>query len=291
MSDYYSILGVAKNASQEDIKRAYRNLAMKHHPDRNGGDDTQFKEIQTAYGVLSDPQKKSQYDAMQSGAPQGFRFTVNGQDVHNQFHFGNIDDIFRNFGFAFGNDPFNPFGHRHVRRNNDLRVQISVPLASTLAEQTKVISVQTSTGHRETVEVQIPIGVSSETTIKYPGLGDNMFSDIERGDLYVHIIVEHHPNFQIAGIDLITELNLDCLTAIVGGVATIEGLDGKTFNLNIPRGAAHGSAFRLDRQGLFAINSSTRGNLIVKINLTVPQNLTEAELEQIRQIRDSKTTV
>jgi DnaJ-class molecular chaperone len=289
MSDYYSILGIDKNSSQEDIKKAYRSLAMKHHPDRTGGDDTMFKEIQTAYSILGDPQKKSQYDAMQSGSGQNFRFNINGQDMPPGFAgFGNIDDIFRNFNVHFGGDPFGDF--RQPRRNKDLRIQLSVSLLSTLSEQTKTISVQTTNGHRETIEVKIPVGISNNSTIKYPGLGDNFFDTLGRGDLYVQVVVEPNPNFQVQDIDLFTELNIDCLTAITGSTEVITGLDGKQFSLSIPAGTQTGAGFRLNDQGLYALNSSTRGSLIVRINVIVPTDLNADHLELIKQIRDSRTT-
>jgi DnaJ-class molecular chaperone len=287
MSDYYSILGVEKNASPDEIKKAYRSLAMRHHPDRNGGDDTMFKEIQTAYNTLSDPQKKAQYDAMQSGDGQGFRFTVNGQDMPPGFGgFGNINDIFQNFGMHFHNDPFGHF--RQPQRNKDLRIHIVIPLASTLTDQSKTISVQTTKGIRETVEVKIPAGITNDTTIKYPGLGDNFFDSLERGDLYIQVVVEPHPDFQIHGIDLLRQINVDCLTAITGGTVTVTGLDDKQFNVNIPAGTQSGTGFRLNEQGLFVLNSSTRGSLIAIINVTVPNDLLPEQLELIRQIRDSK---
>jgi DnaJ-class molecular chaperone len=287
MSDYYSILGVEKTASPEEIKKSYRTLAMRHHPDRNGGDDTIFKEIQTAYNTLSDPQKKAQYDAIQAGGDQGFRFTVNGQDMPPGFGgFGNINDIFQNFGMHFHNDPFGNF--RQPQRNKDLRIHISVPLANTLAEQIKTISVQTTKGHRETVEVRIPVGIANDTTIKYPGLGDNFFDSLERGDLYVQVIVEPHPDFQIQGIDLLRQINVDCLSAMTGSTITVTGLDGKQFNLSIPVGTQSGAGFRLNEQGLYALNSSTRGSLIAIINITIPTDLLPEQLDLIRQISDSR---
>jgi DnaJ-class molecular chaperone len=163
---HYQTLGVAENASQDDIKKAYRKLAMQHHPDRNNGDDTKFKEIQIAYDAVGDEQKRQQYD-MQRQNPGGIRFNMNdGQHP-------DIEEMLRNFGFGFsrrGQDPFS--GFRQPRKNKDIRVELVVPLSSTLEAQTKTISVQTTNGQRQTVNVKLPRGVSPGSTIKYPQLGD-----------------------------------------------------------------------------------------------------------------------
>jgi len=188
--DYYSILGVPKGASEADIKKAYRSLAMIHHPDR-GGDQSKFQQIQEAYATLSDTGKRQQYDNPQ---PQGGGF---------QFHFNSGDpfaDIFNQFGFS-GGDPFAQ--HRQQqRRNKDLRIRINLSLRETLSDQQKTISVQTSTNERQTVNVQIPKGVTTGSSIKYPGLGDNMFNTLPRGDLYVTFVIEADPLYHVDGINL-----------------------------------------------------------------------------------------
>ena len=129
---HYQTLGVAENTSQDEIKKAYRKLAMQHHPDRNNGDDTKFKEIQIAYDALSDEQKRQQYD-MQRQNPGGVRFNINGGPGH-----PDIEEMLRNFGFAQGGqDPFQNF--RQPRRNKDIRVEVVIPLTSTLDPQIKTI--------------------------------------------------------------------------------------------------------------------------------------------------------
>lgn len=288
MIDYYSTLGVDPNTNSEEIKKAYRSLAMKHHPDRNGGDDTKFKEIQAAYETLGDPERKAQYDAQRSGANNfnqgGFHFTFNGTEVPPGF--GGFDDIFRQFHFQFGGDPFAQF--RQPRRNKDIRIQVGLSLRSTLDEQTKIINVQTSTGHTETVEVHFPRGVSNGTTIKYPDLGDNFFDTLGRGDLYIQVIVETHEKFQVNGLDLLTEIEIDCITAMIGGTVTVRGLDDKEFSLQVAPGTQNNRGFRISEQGLWQLNSSTRGNLIVKLNITIPTDLTLRQLELLSLVNQER---
>jgi curved DNA-binding protein len=199
-----------------------------------------------------------------------------------------VENIFRNFGFHFGGDPFAQFRQQQQpRKNRDLQIEISIPLIETLSEQTKTISIQTTNGTRETVEVKIPRGVQGRTTIQYPGLGDNFFNTLPRGDLRVTVVVQPNLKFETNGLDLVTTLDVDCLTAMAGGEREITGLDGKTFQVTIPSGAQPNMGFRIREQGLWQMNSLTRGNLIVKINITVPGNLTADQIALVNQIRNT----
>jgi len=281
---HYITLGVAEDATADDIKRTYRRLASQHHPDR-GGDTARFQEIQAAYDVLGDPQRRAQYDQQRRTTTGGFRFNFNGQDITG--HPG-VEEIFRNFGFQYGSDPFGPFRQpSQPRRNRDLQVEITVPLVSTLEDQTKVLSVQTTNGHRETVEVRIPRGILGHSTMKYPELGDNFFGNLPRGDLYVNVHVEPDPQFEISGLHLITKLDVDCVTAMGGGDVTVTGLDGRIFSVTVPAGAQNGTGYRIAEQGLWQMNTLTRGHLIAKINITVPQNLNEDQLALVNQLRQT----
>jgi len=284
---HYETLGVSENANADEIKKAYRKLASQHHPDK-GGDTAKFQAIQSAYDILQDPAKRERYDHERHN-PGGMRFTVNGQDFGGNMPPG-MDDIFRNFGFNFGGGfpGGNPFGHmQQPRRNKDLRIDIPVTLASTLQDQTKTISVQTTNGHRENVEIHIPRGATHGTQIKYPKLGDNFFNTLERGDLYVHISLQPHPPFEVNGMDVITTVHVDCLTAIVGGDIEVEGIDGSKFVVNLPQGTQPNTQLRIRDQGVWQIHGSTRGNLYVKIAITVPRNLTEEQLAAVKGIKST----
>ena len=272
---YYETLGVARDATPDEIKRAYRKLASQHHPDK-GGDKAKFQEIQAAYDTLSNDQKRQQYDMQQNGFGGGGNF----REFH--FHSGDINDIFRSFGFG-GNDPFGQF-KQQPKRNKDLRVELPIPLVTTLSEQTKTISVQTTNGHRETVEVTIPRGVTTGTQIKYAGLGDNLFNTLQRGDLYIFLNVHNADGFIANGVDLYCKSRVNCLLAIAGGVITVTGLDNKQFELTLPAGTQPGIKFRIPGQGLYAMNSDHRGDLYVEVEITVPQNLNPDLLEIVRSL-------
>jgi curved DNA-binding protein len=276
---HYATLGVAEDANTDDIKKAYRKLASQHHPDK-GGDTKKFQEIQTAYDTLSDQGKRQQYDLERSGRGQ--------QNIHWQ-NFSNevppdIQNIFQQFGF--GGDPFAQFRQQRQKRNKDLRVDLMVPLATTLEEQTKVISVLTTTGSRETVEVKIPRGITNGTSIKYSNLGDNLFNTLPRGDLYVQINVHNAENFVVNNLDLYTRVNVNCLLAIVGGAVNVLGIDSKSFLLTIPPGTQHGTKFRITNQGLYQLNSDQRGNLFVEMHVTIPQDLSPDQLQIVKSILD-----
>jgi curved DNA-binding protein len=274
---YYDILGVTEKATAEEIKRAYRKLASQHHPDK-GGDKNKFQEIQSAYDTLSDNNRRQQYDMQRNG------FGGNGV---NQWHFSSagmnhpdIDAIFKQFGFG---DPFGGV-RQQQRRNRDLRIEIPVPLVTTLEQQTKTISVATSNGERSTVEVTIPRGVTNGTTIKYTGLGDNLFNTIPRGDLYVQFNVHPAENFIINNIDLYTPVSVNCLLAIAGGPVRVSGLDGREFELTVPPGTQPNTRFRIHNQGLYQMNTEARGHLYAEVVITVPQDLSEPQLEIVRNL-------
>jgi DnaJ-class molecular chaperone len=268
--DYYSTLGVPKGASEDEIKKAYRKLAMQHHPDR-GGDQNKFQQIQEAYATLSDAQKRHEYDNPQpQGFPGGF-----------QFHFGQgsgFEDIFAQFGFG------GPF-HQQQRRNKDLRVEIHIDLPSTLDTQTKTISVQTTTGERQNVQVNIPRGIRSGQQMRYPGMGDNMFNTIPRGDLYVHIVVDSDPQFSVVGDDIIYHAVVNALDAITGTTIDVPNLESKVFRMTVPAGTTHGARMRLPHQGLFVMNQNTRGHLIVEMTLEVPRLTSPEALKLIEQLK------
>ena len=284
MANAYETLGVPKGASEDEIKKAYRKLAAKHHPDK-GGDTAKFQEIQSAYETLSDPQKRAQHDN-----PSPFSNFDNGNGTHFEFHFGGggPQDIFEQF-FRQGGHPFgghNPFNQRHAqpRRNKDLRVQLTVNLSETLSEQRKTISVQTTKRDRYNVDVTIPRGVSPGTTIKYSNMGDNMFDTLTRGDLYVIINVNNDSGCEMHGINLVKRIQVNAIDAMLGAEAIVRGLDGREFAVKIPQGCQHDMKFGLQGQGLYQMNTNVRGDLVVVVDLTVPV-LNEQQLNILRNIK------
>ena len=275
---HYATLGVAENASPDEIKQAYRKLAGQHHPDK-GGDTATFQRVQEAYSIIGNEGKRAQYDAERRGG--GFRFTVNGQPF--EHHFGGMDEIFTQFGF----NPFgDPFGRTHPRRNKDLRIKIQVDLKDTLEEQTKTITVKTTNNDDVTVEVKIPRGVTTGTTVKYTGLGDNLFSTLSRGDLYIQFEVRQNSNYEVHGIDLLTNVSINSIEALVGCEKSVTSLDGKEFKVSIPSGTQPNSKLRLMGQGLWAMNQNIRGNLLININVVTPI-LTAEQMQLAKQLLNS----
>jgi len=278
MANAYETLGVPKGASEEEIKRAYRKLAAQHHPDK-GGDTGKFQEIQSAYETLSDPVKRQQHD-------NPFHHQAGPNGSHFEFHFGGgPEDLFQQF-FSQGFPGGHPFQQRQPRRNKDLRVQLQVTLASTLEQQRKTISVQTTKGDRYNVDVDIPRGVSDGTTIKYSQMGDNMFDTLTRGDLYVIITLQPDNRFELHGINVVTTIEIDSIDAMLGCDKIIAGIDGKEYSIKIPQACQQGTKFGLQGQGLYQMNTNHRGDLIAVVNIKTP-NLTEQQLNILRNIRST----
>jgi len=236
MANAYDTLGVPKGASDEEIKRAYRKLAAKHHPDR-GGDTAKFQEIQSAYETLSDPQKRAQHD-------NPFQHHQGPNGSHFEFHFGGAgpEDIFAQFfNQGFGGHPFQR--QSQPRRNKDLRINLQVTLAETLQDQRKSVSVQTTKGERFTVDVNIPRGVGNGTTIKYSQMGDNFFDSLTRGDLYVIINIIADQRFELHGLNLVSNLEINSIEAMTGCDKIIQGIDGREFSIKIPKACQFGTKF------------------------------------------------
>jgi curved DNA-binding protein len=276
MTDAYQTLGVGKNATEEEIKKAYRKLASQHHPDK-GGDTATFQKIQTAYETLSDPQKRQQHDNphMNNG---GFEFHFGHGGAHD------VNDIFSQFfrqGFSQGP------AQRQPRKNKDLRINLQVTLASTLSDQIKTVSVQTTKGDRFNVDVNIPRGVANGTTIKYAQQGDNMFATLTRGDLYVIVTVLADSRYEVHGFDLVANIEIDSIEAIIGVEREVTGLDDRIFLVKIPAATQYGAKFGLQGQGLYRMNTELRGDLIVNVVITTP-SLPEEQLNILRNLTNTQ---
>jgi curved DNA-binding protein len=269
---------VPRGASDADIKKAYRRLAGQHHPDK-GGDTARFQEIQSAYETLSDPVKRQQHDN-----PSPFHHFGGHPGGGFEFHFGGggPEDIFQQFfSQGFGGNPFQR--HQQPRRNKDLRVQLTISLADTLNLQKKTISVQTTKGDRYNVDVDIPRGINNGTTIKYTQMGDNMFDTLTRGDLYVIINVENDNRFELHGINVVINLEINSIEAMTGVDKIVQGIDGREYSVKIPQGCQYGTKFGLQGQGLFQMNTMHRGDLIVNVVVKTPI-LSDIQLNMLRNI-------
>lgn len=269
MENHYTTLGVAENATPDEIKKAYRKLASSHHPDK-GGDAEKFKAIQVAYDTIGDATKRAEYDHIR-------KF---GGQAHQQMHGMPPDmaDILRGFGFGDG-----MFRRTQPRRNKDIQVVVTLTLEETLAKTTKNLVIQT-TSNKHSVSIDIPRGVPPGGTIKYPGLGDDFIADLPRGDLYIRISISEHKQFHTDGINLWMAIDINCLSAIIGSSARITSLDGTEFELTIPPGTQHNTKFKIQNQGLYAPNQSIRGSLYVIANIVIPKNLPSSQIETIKQL-------
>ena len=289
MSNHYETLGVAKEATPEEIKKAYRKLASKHHPDK-GGDTKQFQDIQVAHDTLSDIKKREVYNMQLEGRGNGpqFHFHTNmggGGGMEDAM----FDILRRQFGFGGGMGP-DPFAHmrggqQRAPQNRDVRISLTMDLVDTLSEQTKTLNITLPGNMKEDIEIKIPRGVPHGGTMRYAGLGDHSVPNAPRADLYVQFQVRPHPSFGQSGIDLVTPLTINCLEAIVGCEKEVTGLDGKKFKITVPPGTQNEMRFGIPDQGLYSMDHPGRGRLVVQLDIYIPKELTEEQMQLIRSIQ------
>lgn len=258
--DYYQTLGVSESASQDEIKKAYKKLAMKNHPDR-GGDTKKFQEISQAYDTLSDTNKRAEYDAQKNG----FSPFANAGGFGGGFR--DINDIFK-FHFGQGFSGFS--GHGHSRRNKDLTIRVSITLKQSYTGTQLEARYNTPTGKSQTVAVDIPAGVSNGQTIRYPDLGDDSIPGLPRGNLNVQVIVEPDPEYERRGNDLWTYMNLTVLEAMTGCMKGVKCLDGTTLYLSVRPGTEHGTDFCASGKGFRDLNSGQPGNFFITTRVSMP---------------------
>lgn len=277
MDDHYQTLGVAKTASQDEIKNAYRKLASKYHPDK-GGDTATFQKIQTAYNILGDPQKRSEYDN-----PPNMNFHFQGPPGFN-VNQGNFDDILRNFGFG-GFDSI--FGNRQPqRRNLSLNLHTTITLEDAFYGKDLVANVNLPNGSDQIINVNIPAGIEDGVVLKLRELGDNSIRELPRGDIHLTINVAADTNFERSGDNLIKNVDISVFDALLGTTIKIETIDKKMLNVNIHPGTQHGMTLKLQGYGMPNIKDKRfRGCLFLKISINIPTNLTEQQKQLIEQAR------
>jgi curved DNA-binding protein len=275
--DYYSTLGLKRGASDADIKKAYRSMAMKHHPDR-GGDEKKFKEISQAYDFLSDPEKRRMIDAGMDPNQQGGGFRQQGSPFEFHFGTGNMDDLFGNFGFGFGQRP--------MRRNKTLSINVEITLEDVLAGKDINAEIGIPGGRQKVINIQIPPGIEHGQQIRYEGMGDNSIPDVRAGDLIVNVLIRHHATFKREGTSLVIEKQVSVWDALLGTSINIETLDQKTLSINIPAGTQPDTVMSCRGEGLPHMRTRQRGNLLIKIKVVVPKELTISQKQMIEQIRN-----
>ncbi len=296
--DYYETLGLAKSASEDEIRKAFRALARKHHPDmvktkEKAGAEVKFKEINEAYEVLSDPEKRKKYDTLgadwdRQGAPpcqgrspfgQGARNFQGGED----FHFGGtgFSDFFEQF-FSGANQRrgFSQGGEDEMasRRGQDIEADILVSIEEAFHGAVRQVSFRrTKTGNIQTYEVRIPAGVREGQKIRLAGQGSPAHRGGTAGDLLMRVKFAKHPEFRIEGADLYYDLNIGPAQAVLGFETTVPSLGGR-LRMKIPAGTQPGQRFRLKGRGL-PKGDSQRGDLYVIAEVELPRQLTPAQRE------------
>jgi len=366
--DYYEILGVKKSASAEEIKKAYRSLAHQHHPDKQGGNEAKFKEINEAYQVLGNQEKRQQYDqfgqSFSGSGPGG----MNWQDFARAQNQGGFDfsQGFGNANFDFGDaadieDLFSGiFGGGSRRRGNrsrrarDLEVELTLEFeeavfgvrkkvvlekniicsqcegigakkgskvetcshckgngyietvarsffgmvrqqqvcpacqgeGKTFAEKCSTCQGAGIVRRREEIDIEIPAGADTGTTLKLSGQGDAAGKNGQSGDLYIHVRVQKSKKFIRQGADIHVQININFTQAVLGDKVPIETLDGEV-KLKIPAGIESGTVLKLSGQGVPHLNKRGRGDHLVKVFINIPKNLSRAQKKLLEQLQST----
>lgn len=265
--DYYKILGVDKGATQEEIKKAFRKAAMKHHPDQ-GGDADKFKEANEAYSILSDQKKRAQYDQFGSAGPSGGGFDFSGFDFSG-FGGGNVDfDLNDILGQFFGGR-----GFRRQRRGQDIHVDLDLSFKESVLGTKKKISFFKNKQDKKTeMEISIPGGVSTGEMLKVSGAGEPIADGIP-GDLYVRIHITETKKIQKHGIHLIQNLGISISEAVLGTKKEIETVDGH-LKIKIPAGSKTGDVLRVRGEGI-RVSEYKRGDMLVTLHVDIPKKISK----------------
>lgn len=305
--DYYEILGVAREATPEQIKKAYREKARKFHPDVNPGDKTseaKFKEAQTAYDVLSDGEKRKMYDRMGRAAFENFgtagprsaasEWAESHSDPRGQsFDFG---DLFSGGEAAAGSGGGGIFedlverlrggsagraGSRRsaVHPSGDLLTKLSIPFVNAVLGRVTTIELERD-GRRESLDVKIPPGVETGAKLRLKGQGQSTGGG-QKGSLTIEISVDPHPFFQREGRNILVDVPISVEEAILGGKIEVPTLEGRKM-LTVPQGESSGQKLRLKGQGVPAAGDQPAGDLLVVVKVMVPKSVDEASKELIR---------
>jgi curved DNA-binding protein len=298
--DYYKILGVSKNASDAELKKAYRTLAMKYHPDHTGEDkqaETKFKQVNEAYAVLSDKEKRKQYDMFGS---TDFQQRYSQEDIFKNFDLGNILKEFGfgggfgkgggmrfNFGQDFGGG-FQSAGRRNrpAVKGADLSHEVALTLPEVAGGTQRTLAVGQG-GDMRRITVKIPPGMIAGKKLRIPGKGQSSPAGGPPGDLYVVSSVVPDPRYEIQGHDLYNNQEIRLSASLLGTTVTVPTLDGRELSLKVPPGTRHKTCMRLPGHGLPQMNTSQKGDLYVRILIDIPKTLDPEQRRLIEKLAQS----
>jgi DnaJ-class molecular chaperone len=325
--DYYKILGVERTASQDDIKKAFRKLARKHHPDMNPGDkeaEKRFKEINEAYEVLSDPEKRQKYDTLGpnwqeqfgfQGTPQPRTRTYAGGRSNPQFDFDTdptgFSDFFETlFGNMRGSSRTTTQEQMRRRTGDNLEQPVDISLREAFEGAKRVFTVQVpsecptcrGTGevrggicptcqgqgqvmNTERIEVSIPRGADTGTRVRVAGKGQPGIGGGARGDLYLIVNVKPDGQFERKKDDVYVDVPVELATALLGGEAQVPQLNGRNLILTIPAETQNGQIFRLAGKGMPRLRGAGQGDLFARVRVVLPTHLSDAERKLFTEFR------
>jgi len=297
--DYYSVLGVSKGASEREIKKAYKKLAMKYHPDKNPGDqaaEAAFKETKEAYETLSDADKRRQYDQFGHAAFENGGFGGQGRS---QGFGGGFEDIFgdafRQRGQGFGGSGFGGFEDMfsqgrsrqpRPQKGQDFEFPLTIDFADAIQGAEKVVELPIN-GQQKKINVKIPRGIKQDEKIRFSGKGGSGTHGGPAGDMYIKIAIRSHAFMEREENDLICNAEVDMVTAALGGELEVETLENR-FKLKIPAGTQNGRKFKMTGKGVVSRKGET-GDLLIKIKVLTPTNLTEQQKELLTRFRETLT--
>ena len=288
--DYYEVLGVSRDASKRDIKKAYKRLAMKYHPDKNSGDATseeKFKEVKEAYETLTDTEKRRQFDDFGHQAPENRGY--GGQRGHAS---GGFEDIFggafgqRGGGFSGGgfDDIFSQAraGRSRPQKGQDQEFTFTIDFVDAVQGAKKTVELPIN-GEKKKISVNIPAGIKDGEKIRYAGKGNAGVNGGPAGDLLLTISSRPHAFLERDGNNLICNIKVDMVTAALGGESEVKVLDSQ-FKLKIPAGTQTGRKFKMTGKGITNRKGET-GDLLIKAQVETPTNLSSKQKELLEQFR------